>query len=547
MDILLLTGIVIFLGTFAGKLFQWLRIPQVVGYIVAGVLIGSSGLNILTPDIVEGFTPIINIALGFIGFRIGAELKVDIFKRYGCAIYAILLGEGLLAVFSVAALVTLLTGKVYLGLLLGAIASATDPAATTDVLWEYKTKGPLTSTLLAIVALDDGLALVIYGFASVFAMSLMQHTTFSVWNSVIGPVVHLAGSCLLGAVAGYGLFKLMGFIRERDRVFSFSVAAVIITIGIAIAMKLDFILSSMVLGAVFSNFSPQNSHKILGKIEEFTPPIFIFFLVLVGARLQLKIFANISIMLLAITYLVGRTSGKVMGSWLGAYISKAQPSVRKYLGLCLFSQAGVAIGLAMVINHKFSLLGPEGKIVGALVINIITATTFVVQLIGLPSVKFSVIKADEAYRNITREDIISSHKISDVMQADFPVIKEEASLDSIIATVRERDSYHFPVVNNEHELTGILSLGSLREAFMEHQLNPVVIAKDVAIDVGIVVYQNQPLEEAIRIFDNREADFFLAVVESEISNKIVGILEYGTLVKKINLELLERQGEAEIA
>ncbi|MFQ5453359.1 MAG: cation:proton antiporter [Candidatus Zixiibacteriota bacterium] len=540
METLFLVGIVIFLGTSAGKVFQKLKIPQVVGYIVVGVLLGESVFGILKQSTIETFTPIINVALGLIGFRIGAELKGEVFKKYGRSIYTILFSEGLLAFFVVTLLVTLITKKFYLGLLLGAIASATAPAATTDVLWEYKTRGPLTSTILAIVALDDALSLIIYGFASVFAKAMMSGADFTLAHGIGVPLLELSKSCILGGCIGYGLSKLLDYIKDKERMFTFSIAAVILTVGLAVLFKLDFILSAMVLGMVFANRSPQVSRNIFESIEKFSPPIFILFFVLVGARLQARLFLNLSIALLAIFYLIGRTSGKMLGAWFGGFISKAKKNVTKYLGLCLFSQAGVAIGLAMVVYHNFSLLGPEGREIGLLVLNIITATTFVVQLIGPPCVKLAVTKADELWRNVTREDIIENLKVSDVMRKDFSLIRENASLDKVMEIVKEGESYHFPVVDHQNELSGVISLGGLRSAFMEQQLNPIILAKDVAGPVGRVLYQSQSLEEAFEIFNRREVDY-LPVVKNGKSKEVVGILEYHPLVEMVNRKTLERQ------
>lgn len=540
MSTLFLVGIVILLGTSVGKVFQKFKIPQVVGYIIVGVLLGESVFGILKQASIEAFTPIINVALGLIGFRIGAELKGEVFRKYGRSIYTILFSEGMFAFVVVTLLVTFITKKFYLGLLLGAIASATAPAATTDVLWEYKTRGPLTSTILAIVALDDGLALIIYGFASVFAKAMMSGADFTLVQGIGVPLFELSKSCILGGCIGYGLSKLLCYIKDKERMFTFSITAVILTVGLAILFKLDFILSAMVLGAVFVNLSPQVSRNVFDSIEKFSPPIFILFFVLVGARLQAKLFLNISIALLALVYLIGRTSGKMVGAWFGGFVSKAKKNVTKYLGLCLFSQAGVAIGLAMAVYHNFSLLGPEGKEVGTLIVNIITATTFVVQMIGPVCVKFAVTKADEVGRNITKNDIIESHTVSDVMEKDISLIKENDTLDTVMKTVKERESYHFPVINNQDKLVGLISLGALRNTFAEEQLNPIVLAKDIAFPVGKVLYEGQPLEEAFEIFDRREIDY-LPVVQSQETQKVIGILEYQPLIKEINRKLLERQ------
>ena len=295
MNVLLLMGIAIFLGIFGGKIFQKLKIPQVVGYIIVGLLMGESVLRIINESTIKTFTPLINIALGLIGFRIGAELRGDVFKKYGRSIYTILFSEGLSAFLLVTLLVTLITKKLYLGLLLGAIASATAPAATTDVLWEYKTKGPLTSTLFAVIALDDALSLIIYGFASVFAKSMLTKADFTFLHSVINPLFDLTKSCLIGALCGFALSRILRHINDIQRIFALSIAAIILTVGLAIFFELDFILSAMVLGAVFANLSPQISRKVFESIESFSPPIYVLFFVFVGARLQLSLFLNISI------------------------------------------------------------------------------------------------------------------------------------------------------------------------------------------------------------------------------------------------------------
>lgn len=540
MNLLLLTGISIFLGTFGGKIFQKLKIPQVVGYIVVGVIMGQSVFNILDPQTIEMFTPLINIALGIIGFRIGAELKGEVFKKYGKSIYMILIGEGVLAFLIVTLLVTLITKKLYLGLLLGAIASATAPAATTDVLWEYKARGPLTTTLFAIVALDDALALIIYGFASVFAKAIMAHSSFSFMQSFLIPIMDLGLSCLIGVCGGFALSALLRRIKDKELLFSFSIAFILFTIGLAIFFKLDFILSAMALGAVFANVSPQISKKVFDAIESFSPPIYVMFFILVGARLQAKIFLSSGIALLAITYFVGRTLGKMSGAYLGGLASKAQKNVTKYLGLCLFSQAGVAIGLAMIVYHNFSLLGPEGEKVGLLVLNIITATTFVVQLIGPACVKIAITKADEVGRNVNEEDIIDSSVVSDFMNKDFTFVKENAGLVEIMQAIKERESYHLPVVNNNKELTGLIALGDLRNVFGEEQLDNVILARDMAQPVLKILYPDQPLKEVFEIFTRRDVEY-LAVVKSKNSKKIVGIIDHLALTESVNIKTLERQ------
>ncbi|MCK4859092.1 MAG: cation:proton antiporter [Candidatus Omnitrophica bacterium] len=540
MNILFLAGIAIFLGTVGAKLFQRFKIPQVVGYIIAGVLIGPSVLKIWSPSTLQTFTPLIQLTLGIIGFMIGSELKIDVFKKYGRSIYTILITEGVLAFAFVAFLVTLITKKLYLGLLLGAIASATAPASTINVLWEYKARGPLTTTLTSIVALDDGLALILYGFASAFAKSMLVKENFSLFHSIGVPLLEIGKSLILGAGVGYGLYKLLNRTKEKERAFLFSLGAIIITLGTAIFLKLDIILPAMILGVTISNLIPAKNGEIFKSIKKFGIPLYVLFFVIAGARLDIGVFSKISILLLAMAYLLGMGFGKVSGAYLGGLLSKAKEKVTKYLGICLFAQAGVALGLAMSVQHSFSLLGPEGENVGFLVMNVVVAGVFVSELIGPPCIRLGLKKADEMWRNVTTDDIIESCKVADVMQKDYSLIKEGFTLNRIMKIVKEGEEYHFPVVDNFGILTGRISLGDLKNTFLEEDLSPLILAKDIAMPADKVICQGQPLKEAFEIFNRRELNC-LMVVESEKSRKVVGILEYYPLVKLIDKRLLERK------
>ncbi|MFH1854544.1 MAG: cation:proton antiporter [Candidatus Omnitrophota bacterium] len=543
MDILLLLGIAVFFGTLGGKIFQKLKIPQVVGYIVIGLVLGKSFFGIFNDATIEALNPFTSIALGIIGFLIGAELKLDIFKKYGRSIYSILLSEGFFTFFIVCAVVTLITKKLYLGLLFGALASATAPAATVDVLWEYKTRGPLTTTLLAIVALDDALALIIYGFASVFAKSLIVKEHLSVLHSIEMPFIEIGIASLIGITGGYILFRLIKFIRDKERILPFSLGIIILAVGLSNFFKIDLILSSMILGAVLSNLAPKESEEMFGAIKAFSPPIYVLFFAMVGARLDIRLFAQTSIAVLAVVYVATRTFGKMTGAFIGGLIGKAQKTVTRYLGLCLFSQAGVAIGLAISIHHNLSKVSPEAANIGLIVINVIAATTFIVQIIGPPSVKFAVKKAGEIGRDVTESDIIDSYKVSDLMRKDFPVIKEEMPLYSIVETFKHSDSYHICVVDKNKNLLGIISLGELRSTFMEQELdlNNLILAKDIAEPAARVLYAAQPLKEAIEIFRRKELDF-LPVLKDAGSQELVGVMHYRSVMKNIDKELLARRG-----
>jgi len=539
MDIVLLVGIAVFFGLLGGKLLKKFKIPQVVGYIIIGVIMGDSLLGVLHPQSLEVFTPFINFILGVIGFLIGAELKSEVFKKHGRSIYLILVSEGMLAFLLVFAAVTFITKKAYLGLLFGAIASATDPASTVNVLWEYKSRGPLTTTLTSIVALDDGLALILYGLVSVFARAMITNETCTVWSYLGAPLLELAKCVLIGVVAGVVLVRLIKRF-SKESLLAVSLGTIAIVVGLSVYLHLDLILTSMVTGAVLVNMLPQMTEELFKKIQELTTALYVFFFVYVGASLNVHVFAQVAVLSIVVIYLLSRSAGKIFGAMFGAYVSKAKKTVARYSGICLFTQGGVAIGLAMSISQSLGHLGKEGADVGMVVVSVVAATTFVVQLIGPIFVKLGITRADEAWRNVTEEDIIESGRVGEFMRKEFAFVKEDSGLDKVMDIVKEQASYHLPVVDSNGELTGLITLGELRSVFRETQLDSFILAKDVAAHVGKVLYPDQPLKEAYDIFSTREIEY-LPVVKNPQSREVVGILEYRPLMAMVTRKTLERQ------
>jgi Kef-type K+ transport system membrane component KefB len=394
MDILLFLGISVVAGLAGGRLLEKVGIPKVVGYILAGLVLGDSFAGLLPRDLLVVMDPINQIALGFIGFMVGGELKAQVFRKYGPKFLVILVCEGMLAAVLVGAAVTVLTGKLYLGLLLGALASATAPAATVNVLWEYRSKGPLTTTILAIVALDDGLGLLLYAFAVTIAQVLLGTHSAVGWTTWLEPLREIFGSLALGGLAGLFLNLALRRLRgNTNQTLSLLTGMILLVCGTATRFELSQILANMAMGVVLINLLPQRKEKAFDTIKNFTPPIYILFFVFIGARLDVSLLPRLG--LVGLVYLVGRTLGKMAGSYLGGWISGAPEQVRKYLGWALFSQAGVAIGLALDIFHRFARLGPAGREAGGTVLNVIAATTVIVQILGPPAVKYAIGRAGE--------------------------------------------------------------------------------------------------------------------------------------------------------
>lgn len=393
MDLLLLLGVASLLGLIGGRLFKALGIPRVVGYIAVGLLLGNSVTNIISLELLSSLSPMTDLALALMGFMIGGELKKSVFQRFGMQMIIIVLFEGLMAFALVTFLVTAFTDNLALGILLGALASATAPAATVDVLWEYKSKGPLTTTILGIVALDDSLALILYGFSLAYARALLDGGSLSLMTGLGQPLIEILGSLALGLLAGWSICWVLRRLVERDEVLVLAVGIILLLGGLSNGLNLSLILTEMAFGAALVNFAPNASRKVFDLIKGIAPPIYIIFFILVGAQLKLGLLTQVGV--LSLIYVGGRTLGKMSGAWMGGSLGKAEPSVRKYLGFALFSQAGVAVGLALAIAQEFNRAGPAAQEVGALVVNIIAATTFLVQIIGPPFVKFAISRAGE--------------------------------------------------------------------------------------------------------------------------------------------------------
>ncbi len=545
LNVILLMGLAIFFGTAGARIFQKFRIPQVVGYVVIGLLIGESGLNLIGRDTVETLSSFNMFALGIIGFMIGGELKRDVFKKYGKQFFVILCCEGIAAFILVALLSGFVawyfTGNLHtsvaMALVLGAIASATAPAATTNVLWELKSRGPLTSTVLAIVALDDGLALLLYGFASSIAVALLGETNSSIWTNILMAAFEIVGAVILGLLTGLLLSFILNRIKEPDKALAFTVSSVLLVIGLSIALKLGSILAAMTLGVTIANLTGRRRKNTFELMERFTPPVYVLFFVLAGAHIVLGEIAGWMIMMIAV-YLIGRTAGKMFGSWFGARQSQAADVVRRYLGFCLLSQAGVAIGLAIISSQLFT-----GQ-VGHAIIVIVMTTTFVVEVLGPVFVKLGVKKAGEIGLNITEEDLIETYKVTDVVDTKIPVISAGMFLSEVIKIVSTTDSFYYSVVDNDKKLIGAVTLDGIRNTFMTQELNDWLVALDIMEPVIAKVTPDMALSEVFEKARRLDVEH-LPVVASSEDDKFVGILNCRAVRRSLSAEVLSRQQRAD--
>jgi len=390
---LLLIGLAVFLGFYGARGIKLFKAPQVVGYVLIGVLLNL--INIFNFNSVNEYTTLCNIALGFIGFGIGGQLRLSTIRKLSKVIFTVVAFESLGATLIVGGLVYLVTHNLPLALVLGALAAATAPAGTIEVLREYKAKGPLTTILVAVVAMDDAVSLIIFGFTLPLVKILLDPQQSLPWISyIVLPLKEIGISILAGAGVGWVTAWLIKKIRNETDVLILGVSTVFICSGLAGSFGLSLILTNMAMGVAIVNRAPFASRRAFQAMSGFTPPIYILFFVLVGARLDLLTLPQMG--WVGVVYLFGRTLGKWGGAFIGARLSGAGPTVEKYLGMGLFSQAGVAIGLALSFYNELLPLGGQAEQLGFQAISIITATTFVIQLFGPPFVKKAIISAGEA-------------------------------------------------------------------------------------------------------------------------------------------------------
>jgi len=396
MDVLFFIGIIILAGFVGGKISNRLKFPAVIGYLITGLILGPSFLNILHLKLLHELGGFNDLALAFVAFIIGSQMHLGTLKKMGKSVAAIILSESFGAFLLVFIGIYLLTHKLYIALIFGAMAPASAPAGTAAVLQEYRAKGPLTNALYAVVGLDDGLAIMIYAFAAALAKLSITGKAVSLINIIKGPATEIIGAIVLGIILGIVSGYFIKNMRKNNKILSFALGTILICAGIANYFHISLILANLSLGMIFANLFFKANTKSVEILNFLSIPIYTVFFLIAGAHLQIGLLPTMG--LLGLIYIVCRTSGLVGGAFLGAIVSDAEPIIRKYLGWGILSQAGVAIGLATLASGSFSSLGKEGRALSLLVINAIAATTIIFEIIGPIGTKFAISRAGELQR-----------------------------------------------------------------------------------------------------------------------------------------------------
>lgn len=378
-------ALILFAGLIFGRLVKLIRLPNVTGYLIAGLLIGPYVFKLVPLDLVEGLELVSEMALGFIAFSIGSEFKLSYLKKLGIVPIVIALFEALTASILVTVVLVIFGFDIEIALLLGAIAAATAPAATVMVIKQFNAKGPVTSTLLSVVALDDAVALMAYGFAAAIVNILQHPGESSVVAAIIMPLVEIIGSIALGFVLGF-LFTLpLRFFKKNSNRLIIIAAFIFLGSSLATMLGLSPLLLCMSMSAMLVNIS-REAGSILKLADSITSPIYIMFFVVSGMGLEINILPSVG--LIGILYIITRVVGKVAGASIGAAIMKAEETVKKYIGLTLIPQAGVAIGLTLLAARIVPQYSQTIR-------TVVLCATLIYELVGPGITKFALKKAGE--------------------------------------------------------------------------------------------------------------------------------------------------------
>lgn len=384
-NILLSLSLSMIIALLMTRVMKKISLPNVTGYLIAGLIAGPYCLKLYNSENLDALSIITNVALGFIAFSIGGEFKLSSLKQLGAKIFVITVFEAVGASVLVITTLVLLKFPLTLALVLGAIASATAPAATLMVVRQYKAQGPVTSTLLPVVAIDDAVCLMLFSILSSVAKSLESEGGFNLYQTILKPIIEIVVSLVIGFILGIILSIGTKFFKSRANRISLVVTAVFLGVGISDKFGLSSLLLCMAIGAALANYSAV-SDPVMDGSERWTPPLFMLFFVISGAQFNFSVLKTVGAV--GVIYILMRSFGKYFGAMLGCKIAGTEKTVRQYLGITLLPQAGVAIGMAQL---SLTVVPEYGEQIRAVVL----CATLVYELVGPLLTKLSLQKAGE--------------------------------------------------------------------------------------------------------------------------------------------------------
>ena len=410
MNILLSVSIALLAGLLMTRLFKPFKLPDVTAYLIAGVLIGPycigalgiGGLGFESMDAVHALGLMADVALGFIAFSIGSEFRLEELKKTGKQAFVIGIFQALVATL----FVDLALYAVHMAMpdklsvpqliVLGAIATATAPAATLMVVRQYKANGPLTKLLLPIVALDDAVGLIVFAVSFGIAKTLLSGQVDLV-SIIVNPLMEILCSLVLGAIMGWILTQLEKMFHSNTNRLNLATGFVFLTVALSmldfhvgpVHVSFSSLLVCMMMGTIFCNICPL-SEDLMQRSDKWTSPLLATFFVISGAELELNVFADIAIVGIGVVYILFRCLGKYTGTLVSAKATKCEPQICKYLGITLFPQAGVALGMCSIVASSTDF-GNQG----ALIRNITLFAVLIYELVGPLMTRQALMSAGE--------------------------------------------------------------------------------------------------------------------------------------------------------
>lgn len=386
MDVLFKLAIVLVVGWLGGKVAKILKLPNVSGYLVAGLFLGPSFFKLVSAQDMESFTIISEVALAIVAFSIGSEFVMKDMMKLGKSIVIITLAEVVGAIAVVFSVMFFLFNQDFVfSLVIASMSAATAPAATLMVMRQYRSDGPVTRTVLPVVALDDVFGIMAFGIAMSIARVYVGGSDYTFWQMLLQPFIEIFGSFAVGAVVGVILAFIAKKASDTDEVMIVALAAIFASTGLSKMWGLSPLLTNIVMGTALVNLM-HNSNRVFFSLNHFTPPVYLLFFTLAGASLDLSILFSVGA--LGIAYIIARATGKMLGARLGAKTVDADPMVQKYLGLALLPQGGVSIGLSVLVRQHL----PEYSVA---IVTIIMFSVLVYEVSGPIFAKIAIEKAGE--------------------------------------------------------------------------------------------------------------------------------------------------------
>ncbi len=353
MEVLIKLGIILVVGFIGGKLAGLVKLPSVSGYLIVGLLLGPSLFNLVSSVDVENFEILSEIALSIIAFSIGSEFVVKDMMKYGKKIFWITLLEVIGAITVVFVVMFFIFGQPFaFSIVIASMSAATAPAATLLVIRQYRANGPLTRTVLPVVALDDVFGIMAFGIAISLAKMSVSTESMTIGSIFLTPIVEIGGSLLIGAVMGILLAFISKQAKNRDENQIITLAFIGIATGVAKWLGFSPLLTNIMMGTVLVNLV-RTPLRIFTSVNDFASPFFVLFFTIAGASLDLSIFATIG--LIGVAYVFARAAGKILGTWAGAKVTNSDKKVQRFMGFAMLPQGGISIGLSVIVRQELPM------------------------------------------------------------------------------------------------------------------------------------------------------------------------------------------------